>query len=255
MPDSVESGTVFHPLKESSFQFGCHRGIECFTKCCADLKLVLTPYDILRMKRRLELRSDVFLDRYTDTRLEPDFRFPRVILKMRDDDRRTCPFVTTDGCSIYEDRPGACRIYPLGRASMVLEDGKGKVSKEKFFIVREKHCLGFSEGRRWTPEEWMENEGLGEYNRLNDQWQEILTSSKNLGNADEIPRKIQMFFMASYNLDRFREFIFRSRFLSLFEVNPSEREDIASDDTALLHFAFRWLKFSLYGEGTIKMKA
>jgi Fe-S-cluster containining protein len=244
--------TPFKAMTEHQFNFRCHRDISCFTKCCADLNLVLTPYDILRMKIRLGISSDAFLDRYTVTRLDQNPRFPMRALEMNRDEKRTCPFVTADGCVIYEDRPGACRIYPLGRAALRVE--KEKETREKFFIVDEDHCMGFEEGKAWTPEEWMSSEGMDEYNNMNDQWLEIITSPKSLGQKKEIPRKIQMFSMASYNLDKFRRFIFESRFFDVFEVPSSQRVHLAADDVALLLFAMDWLKFSLFGEMTIKLK-
>jgi hypothetical protein len=63
-----------------------------------------------------------------------------------------------------------------------------------------------------------------------------------------------MFCMASYNLDSFRSFVFRSRFLNLFDVSPELRDRLASDDERLLAFAMDWLKFSLYGMKTMKPK-
>jgi hypothetical protein len=30
-----------------TFRFACLKELPCFTRCCADPKLVLTPYDIL----------------------------------------------------------------------------------------------------------------------------------------------------------------------------------------------------------------
>lgn len=245
-----EDDSPFRPLEGGTFRFRCHRGIECFTRCCADLKLVLTPYDILRIKRRLGIPSSEFLEQYSETVIDSRKRFPTVILRMRKDDKRTCPFVTEEGCSIYDDRPGACRIYPLGRATRRGMDGKG--AAEKFFVVQEKHCLGFRESREWTVEEWICNEGLEEYNAMNDLWLDIITSTKSLGPEEGIPRKIQMFFMACYNLDRFREFLFKSRFFERFEVSPDIKGPLASDDTALMRFAFDWLRFSLFGEKTIQ---
>jgi Fe-S-cluster containining protein len=173
-------------------------------------------------------------------------------LKMGDDEKGRCPFLGAGGCTVYEDRPGACRIYPLGRAAT--KRGGKPDAMEKFFIVKEEHCLGFGEDREWTVEEWIKNEGLDEYNVMNDQWLEVTTSSKGLGHEKDVPRKTQMFYMASYNLDRLREFIFKSRFFDRFEVPPGLKEKLASDDAALLKFAFDWLKFSLFGENTIQIK-
>jgi hypothetical protein len=245
--------TVFKPITGKRFRFRCHKEIPCFTKCCADLNLTLTPYDIIRIKNRLKLSSDVFLDRYTDTRIDSHPRFPMVVLKMNHDEDRNCPFVTRDGCIIYEDRPGACRIYPLGRATSRVDSKKD--TREKFFIVDEEHCLGFQEDTQWTIKEWVANEKVDEYNAMNDRWSEIITSPKSMGNKNDLQRKIQMFYMASYNSDKLRRFIFESRFFDIFQLEPRLRERLASDDVELMKFAFDWLKFSLFGERTIHIRA
>ena len=238
-------------LEGNTFSFSCHPGMSCFTKCCAALHLLLTPYDILRMKRRLGLSSDRFLDTYTETRIDRHPRFPMVLLRMNKDPGRTCPFVSPEGCTVYEDRPGACRIYPLARAarrSPFAED-----TKEKFFVVKEEHCLGFEESRLWTIESWMCDQGLSPYNQRNDQWLEIISSPRSLGSKADIPRKLQMYFMASYNLDYFRSFVFMSRFFQRFQVSDAMRARMEEDDSALMAFAFQWLKFSLFGLPTMQM--
>ena len=36
-------------------QFSCHKGIGCWNACCSNIDISLTPYDILRLKKRLGL--------------------------------------------------------------------------------------------------------------------------------------------------------------------------------------------------------
>ena len=244
--------SILKPIVDNEFHFLCHRNIECFNKCCADLNLLLTPYDILRITGRLEISTGDFLDDFTDTKIDERSRFPMVYLKMKEDGNKPCPFVSRNGCTIYEDRPGACRIYPLGRASSK-SDGQSNTS-EQFFTVNESHCLGFDEDVKWTIGEWIENEGLQEYNEINDQWMEIITSHKSLGIEDDSVKKIQMFYMASYNLDKFRNFLFESSFFKLFEVDPARKDKMKDNKKELLLFSFCWLKFSLFGETTLTMK-
>lgn len=245
---------MIEPLDpESVFHFRCHKEISCFTECCAKLRLVLTPYDIIKIKHRLKIRSDEFLEVYTDSVLEGSQRFPLVLLKMREDHEKACPFVTKEGCSIYEDRPGACRLYPVGKASAVAKGKKDGL--KKFFMVKEPHCRGFEEDKSWKIDEWVNHEGVEEYDILNDKWFEIFTSRESLGETDHATKKHQMFFMASYNLDRFRDFVFNSKFLDLFEIEKELEEQIAVDDIALMNFGFDWLKFSLFGEQTLKVRA
>lgn len=250
--NSMKEDLYFKSITTDTFKFQCHRDISCFTKCCANLNLILTPYDILRLKNRLLISSGDFLERFAITKFEDHILFPMVYLKMKEDGDKKCPFVTHDGCSIYEDRPGACRIYPLGRAAMKVDSRKD--AKEDFFIVDEAHCLGFMEDREWTVGAWMEHEGVGEYNAMNDLWLDIITSRRNLGPRENIPSKVQMFHMASYNLDKFREFIFKSKFLKLFEVEGGLKDALISDDVALMNFSFDWLRFSLFGEQPVQMR-
>ncbi len=61
-----------------------------------------------------------------------------------------------------------------------------------------------------------------------------------------------MFYMACYDLDSFRSFVFESSFRERFELEPDLVEKLGADDAALLRFAFRWLRFALFGEPTMK---
>ena len=81
-----------------------------------------------------------------------------------------------------------------------------------------------------------------------------LVGEGTLGPEADAQRKVAMFYMASYNLDRFRDFVFKSPFLERFEVDADTRQRIGSDDTALMLFAFDWLWFALFGEPTLKVR-
>jgi Fe-S-cluster containining protein len=250
--NSPQEQAIFRPLERNRFHFSCHREVPCFTQCCAKIRLILTPYDIVRMKRRLGLSSDDFLRDYTETVIDPHQRFPLVKLKMDGGPEGACPFVSSEGCTIYEDRPEACRLYPIGRAS-AMPEGTTE-AHEKFFVVAESHCQGFRERKPWTLEEWLDHEGVKEYAAMNDPWRAIVTSSKTLGPKAHIPQKHQMFFMASYNLDKFREFLTKSRFFDRFQVDSGLKDKLEADDVTLMRFAFDWLRFSLFGEKTIEIR-
>jgi hypothetical protein len=248
----MNSPEPFQFLEKEAFTFACHPGVPCFTECCRDLRLVLTPYDILRLKNRLGLTSGAFLDDYTELQLGEHNGFPAVSLKMEVNERRTCPFITPQGCRVYEDRPGACRIYPVGRgASKNQSQGP---TREIFFVVREPHCQGFQENTDWTVEGWSSDQGLERYNHFNDLWMEIITHRGSLGAGEVIPRKMQMFTMASYNLDQFRDFVLGSRFLTLFELPEETVDRIKSEDEELLGLACQWVKFALFSEKTMTMR-
>jgi len=72
-----------------AFQFRCHPGIGCFNRCCRHLNLFLYPYDVIRLRARLGLRSDEFLDRHVDAVLRPGSHFPEVLLRMAENEEKT----------------------------------------------------------------------------------------------------------------------------------------------------------------------
>lgn len=238
------------PVSGRKFCFACHQSLPCFTRCCAELELVLTPYDIIRLKNRLHLSSGVFLYRHTAVSADRLSGLPVVRLKMQDDDARRCPFLSPKGCVVYADRPGACRLYPLGRAA-------SKLSKtqlgERYFTVKEPHCLGWKEEKEWTIQAWLADQGLDEYNTMNDSFMDIVTGRppktlRRLSNP-----QLKMYYMACYDLDAFRGFVFESSFLDRFDLAEARLDRIRTDDIELMTFACRWLKFSLFGEMTLQI--
>jgi Fe-S-cluster containining protein len=175
-----------------------------------------------------------------------------ILLKMKDDAYRRCPFVSPDGCLIYKNRPGACRIYPLGRAA---KTGLSHDDiEERYFMVKEPHFLGFKEERIWRVREWLKDQEMDTYNEINKYWMEVLTTHSPIRHQRFSDKKLQMFYMASYNADAFKEFIFSRKFLNRFVIKKATITKIKSDDIELLKFACQWLKFSLFGEPTLEVK-
>ena len=152
---------------------------------------------------------------------------------------------------IYEDRPWSCRMYPLGMGS-----SKTQGDDEDFCFIAEKSfpCLGFEQDKEWTVEEWLTNQGADVYNEKSKPYKEITLHRYFQEGKDLGPSKDQMFYIACYDLDRFRRHLFESRFFHLFDVEAEVIERIKTDDEELLNFGARWLKFSLFGEDTIKIK-
>ncbi|MFC1586540.1 YkgJ family cysteine cluster protein, partial [Fibrobacterota bacterium] len=67
--------------------------------------------------------------------------------------------------------------------------------------------------------------------------------------------QMEMYYLVCYNIDVFRRFVFESTFLKSFEVDSQVLERIKNDDIELLKFGFNWLKFSLFKEKTMHLKA
>jgi uncharacterized protein len=239
---------------DSTFKFRCHKDISCFNKCCRHTEMLLTPYDIIRMKKRLGLTSGEFLEKYTHTYIDEKSAHPFAVLKMLEDEEGKCPFLTPEGCGIYEDRPANCRYYPIGKGVMIKDTANGPTPEEFFFFIREPNCRGYDEESEWTIDSWRNEEGADVYDEMNKEWAEIQLRRDNPGKPKLDTSNQPLIYMASYDMDRFRKFVFDSGFLNLFDVDPEELERIKTDDVALMKFGFKYLKYILMLEQTLKVK-
>ena len=249
------------PLEGESFRFACRPGLSCFGRCCSNLNLMVLPYDALRLARRLGLHTGELLSQYFVTRRDPLTGVPRVQMQMGKDAPHPCPFVQEGACTVYEDRPAACRIFPLGRATATgvaaaLGPGRpaGRGVVERFFVVREAVCMGFEEDPRdFTVDAWLDDQGVRPYLAANDAWLPVFNRLSTLASDPRGEQRFSVFLTTAYNLDRFRELASGEAFTSRFPLDPGEQQAIQTDDQALLSFALRWLRFALYGDRTLAL--
>jgi Fe-S-cluster containining protein len=236
------------------FQFACHPGVSCYIRCCADVNIFLLPYDVLRMKRRLGIDSGEFLRKYTLLPVHKEMKTPAVLLRMNDDQAKTCPFACKEGCSIYADRPWPCRMFPLGLAAQK-NTPDGWQGDRFYYLLQEEVCQGFHEAREWTVVRWLEDQKVDEYDRWGDPYKELTLHEFFEKGGVLSPEKLHMLYMACYDLDAFRQFVFDSTLLERFDVDADFVEQMRYDDEELLRFSFLWLRFCLFGERTMKVKA
>ena len=239
---------------KNRFKFKCHPGVSCFTKCCRGINIILTPYDVILLKNRLGLSSEEFLAIYTEPHIMEKTDLPVVTLKLLDDEQQSCPFVRDDGCIVYQDRPTTCRYYPLGVASLTHKEGAD--DEGFYFFVDEAHCRGFEEDQQWTVAEWRKDQGVDRHDDINAEWTDLVVRKRSFPvNIKLTEQSKQMFFLASYNIDKFREFVFSSSFLERYDIDAATQEKIKADEMELLNFGMRWLKFILYKIGDFKLKS
>ncbi len=227
----IEAGDIFY--------FACYPGVRCFTDCCRQLELALTPYDVLRLKRETKLDSANFLDQYVIQEREAEDVFPRFYLTMVDDGQASCVFVSDKGCTVYPGRPGACRAYPMGRAAI----RQGDDSIDEFFVLlKEPHCHGFEEQEKQDSEKYSTGQGLLEYNKFNDAVARILQHEKIRQGLQLNQQQIDSFVLALYDLDSFRKQLEEGR------LPVSEKYDGTAhkEDEQLLLFGVEWLRGELF---------
>lgn len=235
------------------FNFSCHKGIDCFNACCSNIDITLTPYDIIRLKNRVGMNSAQFLREYTvPYEMEKD-GIAGAKLKPVEGGTQ-CRFMTDEGCAIYEDRPTACRYYPVALVSMRKQDEY--TDENHYALVEEEHCHGHQQDRYLSIDEYRDEQGLEEYDTHARGWRQLILKKKSGGPAiGTLPKKSrQFFFMTCYNIDEFRLFVNSDGFKASFDLDDDTFERINNDEVELLEFGYRLLRQVLFGERTIPVK-
>jgi Fe-S-cluster containining protein len=237
----------------ATINFRCHRGIGCWNACCSNIDISLTPYDILRLKNRLKITSGEFLVKYTLPYEMEQGGIAGVKLKPVENGT-ACQFMVPEGCSVYEDRPTACRYYPVALLSMRKQNEY--TDTHAYALVKEPHCLGHNEPRPITIEDYRKEQGIPEYDEHGRGWRQLILKKKSSGPTvgKPTPRSLQLFFMACYDLDRFREFVASDSFNDVYDLPADLREKIKSDEIALMEFAFQLMRQVMFNEMSIAFK-
>ena len=223
---------------DDTFRFRCHQKIDCFNSCCRDVTILLNPMDVVRLRKKLGISSTDFIETYTHLLVSRQSGLPALALKMTQDEHKQCQFVTEDGCSVYDSRPYSCRLYPLDTEQGV----------EYTFAVDENRCHGLCETQEWTVERWRNEQGLYDYDDIDHNLKDVMHADM-LWEEKIVDQRMQdMFLMAVYDVDRFREFVFESSFLKKFNIDDDILQKIKNDDVAMLYFASQWLRFVLFGQ-------
>jgi len=252
MPQEKSFPEGMVPLGKSKFKFSCHPGVSCYMKCCSNVDMFLYPYDILRLKKKLQIRSDEFLENFVQVVKGPNPYFPALMMKMTA--ANSCPFLGKEGCTVYEDRPSACRTYPLERA-VDRSPEKGRPD-EFYFLTNHDYCKGHQEDKQWTVKEWLRDQNLLFYNSMADVWAEMDTffaSNPWAGEGAAGPRQ-KLAFMVCYNIDGFRDYVKQHNVLADYKLSKTRIRSIETDDEALLSFGYDWLKMVLGNITTMKMR-
>ena len=233
--------------KSDSFKFRCYPGIACFNRCCRNINLFLYPYDVIRLKNQLNMTSDQFLDKYVDIVLRPSNFFPEVLLSMSDNPEKTCPFLDASGCTVYTNRPDTCRTFPVEQG--IFYDAEHDKTAPVYFFKPPDFCLGQHEETEWTTQTWSKDQDAVIYNKMTARWSELkrLFQQDPWGSQGPEGPRAKMAFMATYNIDQFRDFLFKSTFLKRYKVTSKILKQIRSDDVELMKFGFEWVKFYVWG--------
>jgi len=241
VPEKLELG--------SRLKFRCYKGISCFNACCKRADVTLTPYDIIRLKDNQGKSSTDFLKEHTVPFQMDQDGLPGV--KLRTDDDGQCLFMTEDGCSVYQDRPTSCRYYPLGH--MAMRKSGAAHEETHYFLVQEEHCKGHEEERELSVQEYLKEQDVAYHDEMNKEWLQIMLKKRSAGpTVGALPEStLQMFFMCSYDMDRFRRFVLSDAFRTTYKLEDTVYEALEKDDIPLMQFGTKFMKQAFFAERTI----
>lgn len=230
---------------KDNFSFVCSLDVSCFNQCCRDLNQSLTPYDVLRLKKALGLSSHDFLKKYTLRHNGPESGLPVVTFKMDPSTGYACPFVAEKGCTVYNDRPASCRMYPLARA-VVRSRETGRM-EEYYALIEEPHCRGFNRKSGQSIMQWLAGQDVQIYNEMNDRLVEVIGLKNRILPGVLDGADADRFYLACYDLDTFRVKIKDDGLLSGIPFAAKQIEKAMTDDVALLDLGIAWVKYALFG--------
>jgi len=214
----------------SPFPFACHDALPCFTQCCKDVNIYLTPYDVLRLRQTLGVGSSEFLSKYTRSFLAKTTNIPVVQLAM-DPGTLFCPFVARDGCRVYENRPWACRMFPLDLST----------TDQQFRLIAGKdRCKGLFEPSKGTVGDWLEAQGVFQYAEMDRAYQSVVPARFKPGGP--MNEGLGRLLYIAYDLDRFAELIKDGRFSKFHDVDEKMLSAAGQDSEELLKLAFRYIR-------------
>lgn len=98
--DASRLDVVIHSLHTKAFD-----KVNCLlcANCCKNISPTLYDKDIERLARSMRIKPFEFIEKYLKIDEDNDYVFRKT----------TCPFLADDNyCSVYENRPKACREYP-----------------------------------------------------------------------------------------------------------------------------------------------
>jgi Fe-S-cluster containining protein len=180
------AGADARVLSESELlQLSC--GVNgCSSNCCTkSAPIILNPYEIALICRELNMSYEDLLDIVDTDRARG---FPLVMLP-RDP---ACHFWTGKGCRIYQARPLACRLYPLGR---VYDHGKSQLVLPELNV-----CTGLSTRSSKTVADYLRDQDTAVHIAMADCWIEFVNDMEKLPLPDK-PVTSVAFHMLVYSPD------------------------------------------------------
>lgn len=208
--EEISDGRLYS--KNDMVKAGCN-GCKGCSSCCSGMgnSVILDPLDIFRLTAELELTFEELMTDKIELNVVDGIILPN--LKMSTG-TETCAFLDKQGrCSIHAQRPGICRLFPLGRyyeASSSGVSGNDPVGDNTvirtFRYFLQVHECPMPNKTKVKVARWIDTPNLNRYEQFVNDWHYFLEdvgeriSQENDEEVKQINLFIlKLFYMRSYN--------------------------------------------------------
>ncbi len=195
---------------EDTFEFSCK---QCGSCCIGRQDIILNPFDVYRMSKKLNIDPGDFLLTYTEQITGSHSRLPMVTLKVADNGM--CPFLKINNsktglfeCSIQDAKPGACANHPIG----VMFQENTDTTETNFSFIKVEQCEN--------------SKNSGKHNKVKNWVRDYIDHKEEIKLAYEI----QMIPIKYLNVPRFTAFMAAIIKLPNAIVEIFGEEDLSSDN-------------------------
>lgn len=210
--EEISDGRLY--TKNDMVRAGCNDCKGC-SSCCSGMgeSVILDPLDIFRLTVELGSSFEQLMADKIELNVVDGIILPN--LKMRDG-TETCGFLNEQGrCSIHPQRPGICRLFPLGRyyeqTEAPLTASAGKNRGFRYFL--QIHECPAANKTKVKIEKWMDTPNLVRYERFVSDWHYFLedVQERLAKEQDEVTVKnanlflLKLFYMKAYEPRDFYE--------------------------------------------------
>ena len=179
-------------------KLGCGECDGC-SDCCRGMgqSIVLDPYDIYQLQKVTKQNFAQLMQEFIELHVLDGLILPSI--KMQDD-TDACGFLDENGrCSIHADRPGLCRLFPLGRNY----DEKGL----RYFLIED--ACRIQNRTKIKIKKWLEVNALPQYEKFLIEWhdfrkqmQEKMIDSQSDAYVRNVNVKmLEIFYQKPYDMD------------------------------------------------------
>lgn len=167
----VDNFDDLHIGVDEPFKFHC----TMCGKCCINREdILLSPRDLYRVSRELQMKPTDFVEQYGETYIGSDSRIPIVRLRPRGSIKR-CPLLKDRKCSVHKAKPAVCAMFPIGRlvkAEGSLENVNISDNHEIQYIFTKPGCGDDSETH--TVRDWLGEFGLPLHDAFYIKWSQTM---------------------------------------------------------------------------------